>query len=518
MLKTLPACLIALIAGAIASFSFAPYQLWPIIFVSFAGLIYCLEHSQAPFRIGLFFGLGLFCTGLRWVHVSMYLFGGIPLTVSYLLVFVLALYLALFPALACYLACKWPYPRSAAFRYLAFPAAWMVGEWLRARLLTGFPWLMPGYSQVSTPLANFASIVGVYGVSVIVLWVAAALYSALCSFTKSTSRRQGLIALSIIVVAFALGTVLKNVTLTHAEKPLSVTLVQGNESIATKWAAPNRIPTLNRYWKMTRDSKADIVVWPESALPFTEYEAKDYLKTMDHILTQRHQTLITGIIHQNQQTQQYYNALVVLGQKTADVAKSQPYQYNGPDRYYKRHLLPIGEFVPFASILRPLAKLFDLPMSNFSRGKPDQPPIEVKGHHWLSAICYEIAFGTELNAMMKPDIDTILTISNDTWFGHSIGPAQHLQIAQMRAIEFQRPVVRATNTGITALINRHGEISAELPMFKTLALNGTIIPATGQSIYQRIGLWPIYILFIIALIGYWMAAKRVKNSPQNRLD
>lgn len=517
MLKTLPACLIALIAGAIASFSFAPYNFWLLIFISFSGLIYCLEHSRVPFRVGLFFGLGLFCTGLRWVHVSMYLFGGISLSVSYLLVLALALYLALFPALACYLANKWPHPRSAAFRYLAFPAAWMLGEWLRARLFTGFPWLMPGYSQVNEPLGNFASIVGVYGVSVIVLWIAAAFYSILRSFTAS-SKRQGAFALVVISAAFIVGFSLKNVMFTHPEKPLSITLVQGNESIETKWAAQNRIPTLNRYWQMTRDSHADVVVWPESALPFSEYEAKGYLKTMDRLLTQRHQTLITGIIHQNQQTQQYYNALVVLGQKSANEAKNQPYHYNDSDRYYKRHLLPIGEFVPFASILRPLAKFFNLPMSDFSRGKPNQPPIRVKGHHWLSAICYEIAFGTELNAMMKPDIDTILTISNDTWFGHSIGPAQHLQIAQMRAIEFQRPVVRATNTGITGLINRHGQISAQLPMFKTLALNGNITPATGQSIYQRIGLWPIYILFIIAFISYWLTNKRVKNSSPNQCD
>lgn len=509
MLKTLPACLIAFIAGAIASFSFAPYQLWPLIFISFAALIYCLERSKAPFRVGLFFGLGLYCIGLRWVHVSMYLFGGIPLFVSYLLVLALALYLALFPALACYLASKWPQPRSVAFRYLAFPAAWMVGEWLRARLLTGFPWLMPGYSQVDAPLANFASIVGVYGVSVIVLWVAAALYSALGVF-QSTSKRQAVSAIGVIVIAFALGVLLKNVTFTHAEKPLSVALVQGNESIENKWAAQNRIPTLNRYWQMTRQSNADVVIWPESALPFSEYDAKDYLKTMDELLTKRQQTLISGIIHQDQHTEQYYNALVVLGQKTANVANSQPYEYNGQDRYYKRHLLPIGEFVPFASILRPLAKFFDLPMSDFSEGKQDQLPIDVKGHHWLSAICYEIAFGSELNAMITPDIDTILTISNDTWFGHSIGPAQHLQIAQMRAIEFQRPVVRATNTGITALIDRHGHISAQLPMFKTLVLNGHITPATGQSIYQRIGLWPIYILFIIALCGYLIASKRAK--------
>ncbi|CAG8998108.1 MAG: Apolipoprotein N-acyltransferase [Candidatus Celerinatantimonas neptuna] len=494
MLKTLSIYLLALFVGSLSSFAFAPYHLWPLLVIGFIILLWILAKTDFPFRVGFCFALGFYAVGLRWVHVSIYKFGGLPISVSYIAVLLLAAYLALYPALSCWLAAKWP-RKNLGFSLFWFPACWMISEWLRAHILTGFPWLMPGYSLTNTQLSDYASLFGVYGVSLILLWLSAALFE----LTRHPKRYK-IPALSIIVI-LAGSFFLRHVQFTHPHQPLKIALIQGNEAIDTKWAPENRIPTLKRYWNLTqKQTDSDVIIWPESALPVIEYDAQGYLKMLDKYMLKRHQTLITGIIHQNQINGHYYNALVVLGQKTKTGTSSPLYRYNDSDRYYKRHLLPIGEFVPFAKWLRPLAKLFDLPMSSFSRGSDHQPDIRVRGHHWLSAICYEIAFGTELQHLITPDTDTILTISNDTWFGHSIGPEQHLQIAQMRAIEFQRPVVRGTNTGLTALINSRGQITALLPTYKTAVLHGTIVPATGETPYQRWGLGPIYLYLAIALL------------------
>ncbi|MFM2486316.1 apolipoprotein N-acyltransferase [Celerinatantimonas yamalensis] len=502
MLKTPLACLLAIALGLIAPFAFAPYQLWPLMIVAFVGLLALLKRSDAPFRVGFCFALSFYSSGLRWIHVSIYQFGGIPLLPSYLLVVLLAAYLALYPALACWMAHKWPKQANKGFLYLGFPASWLLGEWLRAHILTGFPWLMPGYSQVGAPLANYASLIGVYGVTLLILWCAAACYQLL-SWRKGQSLQQAFIPILVLTVLFGLQIPLARHQFTQPHAPISVALVQGNEAISTKWAANNRMPTLNRYWRLTQaHPKADVVVWPESALPFTEYQAQEYLKYIDAQTSKRQQTLITGIIHQDRNSQDYYNALLVLGQKSRKNQPNKAYSYGDADRYYKRHLVPIGEYVPFESWLRPLAQLFNLPMSSLSSGSAHQRDIRVQGHHWLSAICYEIVFGTELRAMITPNTDTILTISDDTWFGRSIGPMQHLQIAQMRALELQRPVVRDTNTGMTALINVHGQITEQLPSFTTAVLTGSITPATGYTPYQRWGLLPLYLFVAAAWLGY----------------
>ncbi|MFM2482216.1 apolipoprotein N-acyltransferase [Celerinatantimonas sp. YJH-8] len=502
--KPFIACLIALLAGLLAPFAFAPYHLWPLSILSMAGLFFLIQRVRTPFRIGFCYAIGFYGYGLSWIHVSIYQFGGIPLWGSFFLVGLLVIYLALFPAFSCWLAAKWPSHHSLTFALLGFPGCWLLGEWLRARLFTGFPWLMPGYSQIYSPLSGYASSFGVYGVTLVLLCCAGLLVCWL-------SRPRHLISLIVLALIVSGGTLLKWVTFTHAHSPVRIALVQGNEAIETKWAPENRMPTLKRYWQLTeQQNNTDIIVWPESALPLLESQASAYLTALDQTLTQKQQALVTGIIHRSA-TGQYYNALIVLGQKTKPGSHSAPYQFNNQDRYYKRHLLPIGEFVPFEKWLRPLAKLFNLPMSSFSRGTNQQSDILVNGHHWLSAICYEIAFGNEIQSLISQQTDAILTISNDTWFGRSIGPAQHLEIAQMRALEFQRPVVRGTNTGYTALINSHGQITKQLPIYKTAVLHGEMTPRTGQTPYQRWGLWPVYLFeFIAAMLMIQQIRSRIK--------
>ncbi|GAB1624127.1 apolipoprotein N-acyltransferase [Agarivorans albus] len=487
--------LAAFVCGLIAPFAFAPYGLWPLMPLSLLGLLLLLKPEQSGFKLGFCYGLGWFGYGIHWVHVSMAEFGGMPLIVSLALMALLVAYLALYPAFSCWLANKWQGPRRLAFFLLWFPACWLLGEWLRSWVLTGFPWLQPGYSQIDSPLSTIAPVFGLYGVTWLVLLIAAS--AALILVNKGKVRW---VACLTIALPLVLGLTFKGVSWTQAQDSLKVALVQGNVPLDIKWLPQHRAASLVMYQQETAAIEdADVIVWPESAIAALEYEVIDFLHDLDGQLLNKQQALITGVIAHNLQNNQYYNALITLGQQTEEAGASSAYYYENPNRYYKNHLLPIGEFVPFEQLLRPLAPFFNLPMSSFNRGDTMQQNLEVKGHQWLAAICYEIAFGELLRPQFTPETDAIITVSNDAWFGTSIGPQQHLEIAQMRALEFGRPVVRSTNTGVTAIIDRFGNIQQRAPEYQQLTLTDDVTPATGITPYQRFGLWPVALIVLLGL-------------------
>ncbi|WP_411991797.1 apolipoprotein N-acyltransferase [Agarivorans sp. DSG3-1] len=496
--------LAALLSGLIAPFAFAPYGLWPLMPLSLLFLLLLLKPEQSGFKLGLCYGLGWFGYGIHWVHVSMAEFGGMPLFVSLALMVLLVGYLSLYPALACWLANKWQGKRSAMFYLLWFPACWLLSEWLRSWVLTGFPWLQPGYSQIDSPLSTIAPIFGLYGVTWLVLLLAAG--GALIIRQSGKTRW---LASAVVVTPLLIGLIFKGHSWTTAQQPLTVALVQGNVPLDIKWLPQNRAASLLMYQQETLAiENADVIVWPESAIAALEYEVIDFLHELDGQLLNKQQALITGVIAHNLQTNAYYNALVTLGQQSKEAGASSAYYYENPNRYYKNHLLPIGEFVPFEDLLRPLAPFFNLPMSSFNRGDTQQTNLEVKGHQWLAAICYEIAFGELLRPQFSEQTDAIVTVSNDAWFGTSIGPKQHLEIAQMRALEFGRPVVRSTNTGVTAIIDRFGKVQQHAPEYKQLTLSGEVTPATGITPYQRFGLWPISLVVLLGLASGLMPRLR----------
>lgn len=435
-------------------------------------------------------------------------FGGLPVPVAWLLVLLLCAYLAIYPALCAYLVNRFS-THSASVRYfIAFPAIWLITDWLRGWVMTGFPWLELGYSQMNTPLVNYAPILGVEGITVAVCFITASLYYVY-------RERKFIMPAAVISLIVLSAMALQGRQWTTPEAVKSIALVQGNTDQDEKWLPEKRADILNEYLKLSlENTDADIIIWPESAIPALEFQVKSYLDYVSELMRETNTTLITGIINYQRvdNIDEYYNAVIVLGQ---------PEQHDGHspvnDRYYKNKLLPIGEFVPFEDLLRPIAPLFNLPMSSFQRGGEEQLNLSASNVHIATAICYEIAFNQTLVHTVTPDTGFILTVSNDAWFGTSIGPAQHLEIARMRAFEFQRPVIRSTNTGITAIYDAQGQEVGRIAQFEKAVLRAQVTPYQGMTPFNRYGNTPLLILAFMlfaGVISHHLLTKKSKTKNQ----
>ncbi|MFT4926500.1 MAG: apolipoprotein N-acyltransferase [Phenylobacterium sp.] len=497
------------LAGLSNTFAYAPHNISFIPFITLPLLLLELEliHRQTDKKIktaaisGFLYGLGWFGAGISWVHVSIDQYGGLPLPASLGLMAILVSYLALFPALCCGLLVKFS-PHSRHW-WFAFPIFWLLSEWLRSCLLTGFPWLSIGYSQFESPLAALAPVIGEVGITFIVC-IIAVLTTQLLQKKSVKSSMAALITLAIVTVALHWVEWVE-----HTGESKSIALVQGNIQQEMRWTPENDWSTLLKYRDLTRTHyDVDLIVWPEAAIPSLEPHSTDDLINLDSAVALNSTALISGILDYNFQTRDIYNSLIVLGLKEPTDTRGQ-YYYPHVNRYNKHHLLPIGEFVPFEDFLRPLAPIFDLPMSSFSRGEARQTNLRANGMNVVPAICYEIIFPRLLRQNITDTSDFILTVSNDAWFGTSAGPLQHLQIAQMRALEFGRPVLRATNNGVTAVTDEKGNITNQLPQFVAGVLRSDIQLVKGRTPYLQFGDWPLWLL---SLLGLGFLAWRRKNA------
>ncbi|WP_026374616.1 apolipoprotein N-acyltransferase [Aestuariibacter salexigens] len=493
--------IVALLAGASLTLAYAPFGLWPIVFIAVPLVIILLQRIE-PRRQFLFswlFGLGWFGAGISWVHVSIADFGGLPLIASMALMFLLCGYLALFPAAALNLIANrfptsmWP---------LALPVAWTLFEWLRSWLLTGFPWLSIGYSQIDSPLSGWMPVIGETGVSALVMMLCAGIAVWL-------PQRKWLAVLTVSFTAFFSGFVLNTVSWTEpGGEQVNVAMVQGNIRQELRWAPEQDMPTMQKYLDLTQSLwDNDLIIWPEAAIPRLESLSQDYLQELDDLAAKKDTGLITGIVNYNFETRQVFNNLITLGKRHADDDAGH-YQYLHDNRFAKHHLLPIGEFIPLEDWLRGIAPLFDLPMSSFTRGAFRQPNLVANSVHLTPAICFEIAFPRQVGANIDQHTDAIITVSNDAWFGRSHGPAQHLEIARVRAKEFGLPVLRATNNGITAFINEKGDVVARLPQFQAGSIEHTVEKVTGSTPYRRFGDTIIWLVMLCLTIECWRASRR----------
>lgn len=472
---------------------YAPFSFWPVVPLGVAVLLFNLakgNDKQAKVH-GFIFGLGWFGAGLSWVHVSIADFGGLPLAGSLGLMLLLCAYLALFPALVAdalkrrFKPVYWP---------LALPFFWLLAEWLRSWLFTGFPWLSLGYSQINSPLGGWIPVIGEFGLSAMLVSLAAVIaYAAL--------SRRFVPATVVLCVLFISGWVLNNHDwVKETGETVKIAMVQGNIKQALRWAPEQDKPTMQKYQRITDAHwQNDIVIWPEAAVPKLEPTTLKYLADLDKKASQHQVGMITGIVNYNFETQQAFNSLIGLGIKEVNDQQGH-YRYQHGNRYSKHHLLPIGEVIPFEDWLRGLAPIFDLPMSSFTRGDYQQQNLIAKGHYLAPAICFEIAFPRQIGANLYEQTDFIITVSNDAWFGTSHGPAQHMEIAQVRAKEFGLPVLRATNTGITAFVDHKGQIQSRLPQFEAAVLSDEIHKVVGKTPYRLYGDLPAWLLGAAGLV------------------
>ncbi|MFD1007099.1 MULTISPECIES: apolipoprotein N-acyltransferase [Oceanisphaera] len=497
----------ALLSGALGVLAFSPFGYWPFAVVSLFGLYAVTQkqpHRQAAKR-GFIWAMGLYLPGLWWIHNSMTIFGGLPLWAAFLLVALLAAYLSLYTAAAVWLAQRLvPTPRWRAL--LVLPALLILADWLRGWVLTGFPWLWFGYSQLDGPLAGLAPIIGVQGISWLLTFSAAALWLGV----RRNSRWfwwPGLGALMLWAAAFATNYI-QWVTPTQSSR---FALVQGNIEQSLKWVPGQLELSLERYMTLTLpERQADVVIWPESALPASEQQLAPWLQQVDLLMRERNQSLVTGLVSQPS-SGDVYNSVITLGKNVI------PYELEHSNRYYKQHLVPVGEFMPFGDLLRPLAPFFNLPMSSFSRGASGQSDLTAAGRQLSVAICYEVAFPSLVRNNMKPDTDYLLTLSNDTWFGQSIGPWQHQQIARMRALELGRPLIRATNNGVTLITDEKGRVMSSLPQFESGVLNAQVMGMTGLTPYARFGSTPLLAWLLISGLFGATQGRRQHRGRQRKL-
>lgn len=473
---------------------YAPFSLWLVAPLLLSGFLYLLAKAESNqgFSLSFAFGLGWFGAGISWVHVSIADFGGLPLIGSLALMVVLVAYLALYPALAGYVTKKYFQPRLWP---LTLPFIWLLFEWLRSWMLTGFPWLSLGYSQVSGPVSGWMPIVGEFGVTGLLVMLSSAL-----AFMLPNKQYKSAALLTLVLILG--GWNLNNFSwISVKPSPVSVAMVQGNIKQELRWVPEQDRPTMEKYWDMTQDHwHNEVIIWPEAAIPKLEPIAKNYIRELDDIAAQNGTGLITGIVNYNFETRDAFNNLIVVGAKEKG-DESGHYRYFHNNRFAKHQLLPIGEFIPMEDWLRGLAPIFDLPMSSFSRGDFRQPNLVANGYHFSPAICFEIAFPQQIQANLYQDTDFIITVSNDAWFGNSHGPDQHLEIAQARAKEFGLPVLRATNNGITAFIDHNGNIQSRLPQFQAAVLSDRIYLTEGKTPYRQFGNLLVWLICILAMVA-----------------
>lgn len=482
-------CLFFVMGGLLAT-AFAPYGWYlfaPLLLLPF--LYVCL--TVAPRDAGgltFWFGFGLFLSGTYWIYISVAVFGNVSAWIAVSLTLGVVLIMSAYLSLTGWLISRLSYGEPWLLLFVA-PASWVMVEWLRGWVLSGFPWLSLGYSQIDSPLAGWGPVAGVYGISFALLFsVSAILVMAL------TRRKQRWVALVLVALPWIAGGLLKNVAWTDsAGAPIRSTLVQAGISQDRKWLPEQLQPTLEFYRAATqRVADSEIVVWPEAAIPSVTDRVEPFIAQLHSDAQLWRQTILFGVLERIQQRGEThtYNSILLVGTDQRQV-------------YRKRHLVPFGEYFPVPDKVREWLRMMNLPYSDLSAGDAEQPLlVTANGVRLALVVCYEDAFGAE-QLYAFPDAAIIINQSNDAWFGDSIAPHQHLQIARMRSLEVGRYTIRATNTGISAFIGPDGKILKSGPQFEPLLLTMDVQPRRGATPYVRGGNMPVIglCLFILSLLS-----------------
>ena len=526
------------VAGGLMFLAFSPWNLALVAVASLAVLFRAVLRAspRRAFWRGWLFGAAGFGAGLWWIAESFQYRDiglGAAVALTGLLVCLLALYPAVFGwASARFLRAGGPRsgsgpgsgPGSASGSGPAFgpgseagsrvgaaalwwlPGAWVLVEWFRGTLFSGFTWLQVGYAGLDSPLAAFAPLGGSYAVG-----LAVAVTAASFAMVGVARHRTVLCAVGVSALLWAGGAALV-VLDTHAAwtrpagDPVRVLVVQGNVPQDEKWAEPVRRVTLERYaWLTARNPGADLVVWPETAIPYFAARVRPFLRSAGAAAEEGGYVLLAGLLSFDPASGNPYNSVVRI---------ASPASADRPSYYHKRHLVPFSERIPLAVVWAPVARWLGLPAESFAPGAERQAPLRAGGHEVAVSICYEITFGAE-TAQAVGDAGLLVNVSNDAWFGDTAGPHQHFQMARMRALELGRWVVRATNTGISAVVTPEARVAASIPSFEAGVLEADVPPLEGRTPYARWRDGPVLVLLALLLLIAWRV-RRARWAPRGR--
>ncbi len=502
--------ILAATAGGLITLSLAPLKWWPSAILALFLLLLVLKNTpkKQGILISVIFSATLFTTGCSWVFHSIHTYGNASVFLASLLtaLFCLTLTLCFLPFLV-----LWHrfFSHSTVGILLGFPACWVLGEWFRSWFLTGFPWLYVGYSHTESPLFAWAAVTGVFGLSWISAFTAAVIFDG---YQQKKAKTLPLLALIIIwgaalplqainwttPVAQVSSFSNANSTQSAPSTQVSVALVQGVIPQQLKWDKSYAETNKQRYLSLSKPYWGNqIILWPETAITEFPQQAEEYIESLTIKAQNNNTTLITGIPtlsrHNNSVT--YHNSIMALGV--------------GAGTYNKAKLVPFGEYLPLEKTLRGLIDFFDLPMSQFSAGSNQQPLLTAGDWLVSPSICYEIVYPSFV-AQRAQSANFLVTISNDTWFGETLGPKQHLQMAQMRAIETGRYLLRGTNDGISAIINPDGKILEQSTRFKQEVIIGMIEPRRGLTLYMQ---WLNYPVLLLIFISLWLGLRQRHLKP-----
>jgi apolipoprotein N-acyltransferase len=504
-------------------------------------LVGCIWRAPSPLfaaRRAWLFGLAHFAIGLYWLTISMHVYGLMPLPLAIAALLALSGYLSLFIALAAWLTHRFSLDPTRAPHTVGQPiqaalvwaAAWTLSEWLRATLFTGFPWLSSGYAHIDSWFAPWASILGVYGVSFLTAFAAAAIAGLVMANPQRRGAAQaqhavtGVIALLISLSGWGLG----QIDWTRpAGAPIALRLVQGNVEQGLKFTPSHLQDVIAQHIRLAQTPTPEgspapaAILLPETVLAVFQHQlAPSVWQAWIDIANKQSATLLMGSALFNPSDHSYTNSVLGI---TADSTLEQIQRASTGLRYDKHHLVPFGEFIPFG--FRWFVDLMSIPMGDFHRGANPQPPFVIKDQRIAANICYEDIFGQELASTIQNTTDassssngaTILAnFSNLGWFGNSWALRQHWQMARMRSIETSRPMVRATNTGTTGAINQRGQVIAALPAHRAGVLDVSVQGQQGMTIFARAGDWTILLCSILVLGS--AAVMRSRRPPRSRED
>ena len=480
----------AIMAGIVLTLAFSPFDYSFLALLSLL-ILFSLWRGVSALRagwLGFLFGLGQFGFGVSWVYISMHDFGGAGILVSSLLTLLFCGFWALFPAMSGFLAVWLCQGRKANFVWLLFPVVWILVEYLRGYwVINGFPWLLLGYSQLDTPLGGYLPIIGAFGTGFLLALTASAV-----SMLISTPNKASLYFAGLMVIVWFCGWGLKYQSWTEiAGDAFKVTLIQGNIDQDKKWLPVNRDRILQSYKELTaKNWDSQIIIWPETAVPAFYDEVKDsFLLPLEADAKRTNTDLIISIPVRGENVKEYYNSVITLGSE------------NGI--YKKIHLLPFGEYLPLQPFSSYLLENLEIPLGEFTAGSKDQTLLQAAGYPFITSICYEDAFGNE-GIRGLPEAAFLVNVTNDAWFGDSLEPHQHMQIARMRAIETGRYLLRATNSGVTAIVAPDGSILKQAPLFKTTYITSEVYPMAGQTPYVKFGDRPVILLLSLIFCVSWV--------------